>query len=268
MNEPSVLPSTITAPFVDAAANATASVPGPESFVFTLPLSTAVGVDGRVPTAPTANCVLPTAPLNESLPATGRIEIVVLRVPVHPKLSVTVIATAPFSTVLVGVPDTMPVVGAIEMPAGSPVALHVKLDPVLPVGVKVIGPYAVLKRPSGSVDGFTVIVGQTTLSVKFCVASGGTALVAVNTSGNAPVCVAGPASTFVAGVNVTPVGSVPVCDTVGVGKPVVVTVSDAAVPTVKVALFALVIAGGCWTFSVKAWTGLEPTLLVAVKVIA
>ena len=79
-----------------------------------------------------------------------------------------------------------------------------------------------------------MIAGQTTFSVKFCVASGGTPLVAVNCSGNAPVCVAVPASTRVAGVNVTPVGSVPVCDTVGVGKPVVVTVNVPGVPTVKV----------------------------------
>jgi hypothetical protein len=69
-------------------------------------------------------------------------------------------------------------------------------------------------------------------------------------------------------VNVTPAGSVPVCETVGTGKPVVVTVNDPATPTVNVALVALVIAGGCWTFNVKAWTGLEPTLLVAVNVIA
>ena len=103
-------------------------------------------------------------------------------------------------------------------------------------------------------SGVTVIAGQTTLSVKFCVASGGTPLVAVNTSGNAPVCVAVPPSTRVAGVNVTPVGSVPVCDTVGVGKPVVVTVNVPGVPTVKVVLAALVIAGACWTVSVKAWT--------------
>ena len=67
------------------------------------------------------------------------------------------------------------------------------------------------------VDGFTVIAGQTTLSVKFCVASGTTPLVAVNTSGNDPVCVAGPARTRVAEVKVTPVGSAPVCDTVGAG---------------------------------------------------
>src|SRR5262249_29274557 len=135
--EPSVVPSTIVPPLVDVAAKPTDSVPGPRSLVFTLPLITAVGVDGRVPTAPTASCVLPTALPNASPTAFGLTVIVVFRVPVHPKLSVTVIATAAFSTVLVGVPDTTPVVDAIERPVGSPVALHVKLVPVLPVWLKV-----------------------------------------------------------------------------------------------------------------------------------
>ena len=151
--------------------------------------------------------------------------IVVFRVPVQPKLSVAVTETAPFSTVLVGVPDTTPVVGPIARPAGSPVALQVIVLPVLPVCVKVTPAYATWKSPSGIVAGLTVIAGQTTFSVKFCVASGGTPLVAVNTSGKAPVCVAVPPSTLVAGVNVMPAGSVPVCDTVGAGKPVVVTVN-------------------------------------------
>jgi hypothetical protein len=44
-------------------------------------------------------------------------------------------------------------------------------------------------------------------------------------------------------LNVTPLGSVPVSASVGVGDPVVVTVKLPAVPTVNVALFALVIAG-------------------------
>ena len=58
--------------------------------------------------------------------------IVVFNVPEHPKLSVTVTTTAPFSTVLVGVPDTTPVPVSIVNPAGRPVALHVKLEPLLP----------------------------------------------------------------------------------------------------------------------------------------
>ena len=75
-----------------------------------------------------------------------------------------------------------------------------KLDPVLPVCVKVNGRYAVLNRPSAKADGFTVIAGHATVSVKFCVATGGTPLVAVNCSANGPVCVAVPASTRVADV--------------------------------------------------------------------
>src|SRR5262249_41106076 len=223
------------------------------------------------PAAPTISCVLP-MPLNESPTAFGLTVIVVFRVPVHPKLSVTVIATAPFSTVLVGVPDTTPVADAIERPVGSPVALHVKLDPVLPVCVNVTGPYAVWKRPSGiAVDGFTVIAGQTTLRVKFCVASGGTLLLAVNVSGNAPVCVGVPASTRVADVHASPVGSVPpVCVIVGAGKPLAVTVNGvAAVPTVNVVLLALVNSGGWLTVSVKfCVTAGPPTPLLNVNVIA
>src|SRR5262245_44595613 len=140
-------------------------------------------------------------PLKESPTALGRTVIDVMRDPVHPKLSATVIVTGPADTVLVGVPDTMPVVGAIVRPAGSPVALHENLDPVLPARVNVTGPDAVWKRPSGiAVAGFTVIGGQTTVSVRLLTASGGTPLLAVNCSGNAPVCVGVPVSWCVADV--------------------------------------------------------------------
>ena len=44
-------------------------------------------------------------------------------------------------------------------------------------------------------------------------------------------------------VNVTPAGRLPVSVTVGVGVPVVVTLKEPAVPTVNVALFALVKTG-------------------------
>jgi hypothetical protein len=44
-------------------------------------------------------------------------------------------------------------------------------------------------------------------------------------------------------LNVTPLGSVPVCVNVGVGVPVVVTVKLPVVPTTKVVVLALVIAG-------------------------
>ena len=45
------------------------------------------------------------------------------------------------------------------------------------------------------------------------------------------------------GMNVTPVGRVPVSDSVAAGNPVVVTVKVPAVPIVNVVLAALVIAG-------------------------
>ena len=92
------------APFGDVAGNVTVSAPGPLSPVLTLSLTKTCGVAGTA--APTTNCVLPTPPRKVSLSVVGRTVIVVLRVPVQPKLSVAVTATAPFNTVLVGVPDT------------------------------------------------------------------------------------------------------------------------------------------------------------------
>ena len=46
-------------------------------------------------------------------------------------------------------------------------------------------------------------------------------------------------------VKVTPLGRLPDSVITGVGEPVVVTVKLPALPTVKVALLALVIAGAC-----------------------
>ncbi len=46
-------------------------------------------------------------------------------------------------------------------------------------------------------------------------------------------------------LNATPVGSAPETASAGVGEPVAVTVKLPAVPTLKVAAFALVIAGAC-----------------------
>ena len=52
-----------------------------------------------------------------------------------------------------------------------------------------------------------------------------------------------PLSTPVVVLNVTPLGSVPDLLSLGVGKPVAVTVNELGVPTVNVVLFALVMAG-------------------------
>ena len=70
------------------------------------------------------------------------------------------------------------------------------------------------------------------------------------------------------GVNVAPVGSAPDSDTVGAGNPVAVTVKLPGVPTVKVVVVALVIAGGWFTFNVKFCAGVDPATFVAVNVIA
>ena len=68
-------------------------------------------------------------------------------------------------------------------------------------------------------------------------------------------------------VKLTPLGRLaPPRARLGVGVPVVVTVNDPAVPTVKAVAFALLIVGACLTVKVKAWAGDEPAALVAVKV--
>jgi hypothetical protein len=51
----------------------------------------------------------------------------------------------------------------------------------------------------------------------------------------------------------------------GVGKPVVFTVNEPAVPMTKVVLLALVIAGAWFTVTVNVCVGDEPTLFEAVK---
>ena len=80
--------------------------------------------------------------------------------------------------------------------------------------------------------------------------------------GRRPVLAAGvPLSTPVVVLNVTPLGSVPLSLSVGVGTPVAVTVKLPAVPTVKVVLLALVMAGAwvAWlTVRVKVWVAWCP----------
>jgi hypothetical protein len=109
-----------------------------------------------------------------------------------------------------------------------------------------------------------------TVRVNPCVAGEPTPLPAVKVMGNVPVTLGVPASTPVAGVKVTPLGSDPVSARVGVGEPVSVTVKVLAVPRVKVALFVEVMAGAApepFTVRVKLWEAGEPTPLLAVKVI-
>jgi hypothetical protein len=67
-------------------------------------------------------------------------------------------------------------------------------------------------------------------------------------------------------VKVTPPGNTPASTKEGAGKPVVITVNDAELPTVNVVLLGLVIAGASSTVKVKFWVALVPTPLLAVKV--
>ena len=71
-------------------------------------------------------------------------------------------------------------------------------------------------------------------------------------------------------LNVTPLGSVPVSLSVGVGEPVAVTVNEPAEPTEKLVLFGLLIDGAfvvCPTVRVKFCVAFDPTPLCALKVI-
>jgi hypothetical protein len=76
-----------------------------------------------------------------------------------------------------------------------------------------------------------------------------------------------PLRTPVAGVNVTPVGNVPVSLNVGAGVPVAITVNVPGVPTVNVVLPPLVITGAVSTVNVNVWLAGVPTPLLAVNVI-
>ena len=77
-----------------------------------------------------------------------------------------------------------------------------------------------------------------------------------------------PLSTPVDALNVTPVGNTPDSLRVAVGNPLAVRVKLPALPTVNVALLALVIAGAWLTVSVKLWLAGWPTPFAAVKVTA
>ena len=114
-----------------------------------------------------------------------------------------------------------------------------------------------------------VITGAaSTVSVKFCVASGVMPLVAVMTKGKVPLTVGVPDRTP-AVLSVTPVGNEPeVTENVGTGVPVAVTVNVPAVPSVKVVVLAEVIAGAPVTVKVKFCVASGVTPLVAVMVTA
>jgi hypothetical protein len=71
----------------------------------------------------------------------------------------------------------------------------------------------------------------------------------------------------VAGTKLTPDGSAPLSDRVGLGEPMAVTVNVPALPVVKPVTLELVIAGAWFTVSVKPCVALLPTPFAAVIVI-
>ena len=108
--------------------------------------------------------------------------------------------------------------------------------------------------------------GWFTFTVKLCVAAVPTLLLAVMvTMVSPPVAAAGvPEITPVVGSRPRPLGRVPVVTAkVGAGKPVAATVKLPAVPTVKVALAALVMVGDWPTVRVKVCVASVPTPLPA-----
>ena len=152
---------------------------------------------------------------------------------------------------------------SVSVGVGDPVVVTVKLPDVLPT-VKVAVFALVIAG---------AVCAVFTVRVKPWLAGVPTPLLAVKVreyvpplpDAGIPLSVAVPFPLF---MNVTPLGSAPVSVRVGVGVPVVVTVKLPAVPTVNVAVLALVIAGAWFIFNVKLWLAAVPTPLLAVIVIA
>ena len=113
--------------------------------------------------------------------------------------------------------------------------------------------------------------GEALVTVKSWVASGLTPLEASMVKVNVPWTVGVPEREAVPSplsVKLTPVGRVPISDRAAVGYPVVVTVNEPALPSLKVALSPDVIDGGPSTVRVKDWvaSGLTPLEASMVKV--
>jgi hypothetical protein len=158
-----------------------------------------------------------------------------------PLLAVIVMAKFP---VTVGVPLSTPAevkvtpLGrapiSLKVGAGNPVAVTVKEPAVFTTNVVLFA---------------LVMAGAWfTVRVKLCVASGETPLLAVIVIAYVPPePAAGVPLSTPAELSVTPPGSAPVLLKVGAGKPVAVTLNDPGVPTWKVALLPLVMAGAWFT---------------------
>ena len=168
------------------------------------------------------------------------------------------------------------------VPAGTPLSEPVTALNVTPVGSAPVSdspgegtPVAVTANEPAipivnDVLAALVIAGAwLTVSVKFCGPLVPAALLAVKPILYGPLAVGVPANVPVPSwlsVNVTPPGSAPVSFRAGVGKPVVVNVNEPATPNVKVALFALVIAGTTVPVPCRATLWLAPVELRALSV--
>src|ERR1019366_1666671 len=170
----------------------------------------------------------------------------------------------------------MPVVPAAGVPERTPAVLKVTPEGKDPdsenvgAGVPVAVTVNVPAVPTVKVVLLALVMAGAwfTVSVKLCVAFVPTPFCAVIVIAYVPPIVGVPLSTPVAAVNVTPEGRAPDSFRVGAGDPVAVTVNVPAVPTVKVVLLALVMAGAWFTVSVKLCVAFVPTPFCAVKVIA
>src|SRR3954452_5548021 len=180
--------------------------------------------------------------------------------------------------VAVGVPLIAPPLASDKPPGRAPDVTANVYGPVPPDAVTLWPAYAVLKMPAGNAPPpvrDTVITGQTTLNVKFCVASVPIPFAAVMIQAyGEPEAVPAPgvpamvAVLLPLSVNVTPLGSVPVRVIPLVGKPVVLTVNVwPLTPWVKVALLALVMAGAWLMVSVKFCVAFGVTPLLPVMTI-
>src|ERR1700685_3860279 len=101
--------------------------------------------------------------------------------PVQPPASVAMIV-ALNALLAVGVPDNWPFDELIDNPVGRPVADHA-IAPLPPPSVYVDGVIAAFPCRSRDPVPFTVMAGQVTLRVKFCVKVGLTPLFAVRVTG-------------------------------------------------------------------------------------
>jgi hypothetical protein len=198
-----------------------------------------VAVTVNVPGVPTVKVVLFPLVMTGAV-STVNVKFCVASAPT-PLCAVITIGNAPPTA---GVPLSTPVeLVNVTPPGNGPVSLKIGAGKPAAIIVNVPGAPTVkfvIFALANEVASFTV-------SMKLCITSAPAPLCAVNVMGYAaPVPAPGiPVNMPVAGVKVTPLGSVPDSLSVGAGVPVAVTVNVLAMPTVKVALFALVIVGAC-----------------------